>query len=52
MTDAEQAILDDLYARLLVAEVERDCALTQLHSETERVLFLERRLEEMRRALD
>lgn len=49
MTDAER---DDLYARLLVAEVERDAALSQLHTETERVLWLERRLEEMRRALD
>lgn len=49
MTDAER---DEMYARLLVAEVERDAALFQLHEQSERVLFLERRLEEMRRALD
>lgn len=52
MTDAEQATLDELYARLMIAELERDAALSQLHTENERVLFLERRLEEMRRALD
>lgn len=53
MTDAEcEAMREELYARILVAELERDVALSQLHTENERVLWLERRLEEMRKALD
>lgn len=49
MSDSER---DDLYARLLVAELERDAALFQLHEQSERVLWLEARLAEMRKALD
>lgn len=53
MTDAEcEALREEMYARLLVAEVERDAALWQLHEQSERVMFLEARLTEMRKALD
>lgn len=49
MTDAER---DDLYARLLIAETERDAALWQLRDQGEEITRLQIRLAEMRKALD
>lgn len=43
---------DELWARVAIAELERDVALNQLHDESDRVLWLERRIEAMRRELE
>lgn len=53
MTDAEcEALREELYARLLTCEVERDAALWQLRDQSEEITRLQRRLEEMRKSLD
>lgn len=47
-----QQQVEDLLVDVGIARLERDCALNQLHDESDRVLWLERRIEAMRRELE